>query len=171
MRRNRTLVAAALALAGSVTAGAAHALPTFPAALASHLGTSHVPDCPVCHQGTPTKGTATTPLAIALQSRGLTASDPSSINAALDALAADKTDSDGDGISDVDELKKGFDPNFPSYPDGGPIPGGVVPSTLTPSYGCTIAGRSLGAGTARGGRGVVLLGVAALLATRRRKRR
>jgi hypothetical protein len=135
MRTKRTLLAAALVLVPAV----ARAMPTFPSAIATHLGSQHVPDCTVCHQGTPTKGTATTPLAVAMQSRGLTSSNPSSIYSSLDALAADHVDSDGDGIQDVDELKNGWDPNFPSYPDGGPIPGGVMPSTLTPSYGCTVA--------------------------------
>jgi hypothetical protein len=164
MRMQRTLLAAALVLTPAI----ARAMPTFPAALASHLGTSHVPDCPVCHQGTPTKGTAITPLAVALQSRGLTAADPGSINAALDALAADHTDSDGDGILDVDELKKGWDPNFPSYPDGGNIPGGVVPSTLTPSYGCALV-----RGSAHRFPADALLGPAALalLGVRRRRSR
>lgn len=155
------VLAAALVLAPAV----AHGMPSFPVAIATHLGTSHVPDCTVCHQGTQTTGTAVMPLAVALQSRGLTATNPSSINTALDALAADHTDSDGDGIPDVDELKKGWDPNFPSYPDGGNIPGGVIPSTLTPSYGCALA-RSDGHLAAVGA--LLWSGVLALLCLRRR---
>ncbi len=127
--------------------GAALALPQFPGAVQDHIGVPCEPLCTLCHQGTPSSGTATTDFVLALQDRGFATSD-ATLQSALDALAADDVDSDDDGVGDVEELVGGEDPN----------PGGLVfCDLLTPSYGClSTAGRAPGAGEA-------LLGFLALL--------
>jgi hypothetical protein len=108
----------------SVLAAPAAASPGVPAEIAAHLG-APTPPCTICHQGTPGLGTATTAFATALKARGLVPGNLASLDTALDALAAEGHDSNGNGISDIDELKAGNDPNA--------LTGG---STVTPTYGC-----------------------------------
>jgi len=60
-----------------------------------------------------------------MRSRGLVSQNIASLDTALDALAAERTDSDHDGVPDIDELEAGSDPNVAG--------GGSVPP---PSYGC-----------------------------------
>ncbi len=67
----------------------------------------------------------TTPFGTSMRARGLVAQNTQSLDTALDALAAEHTDSDGDGVGDIDELKAGTNPNSAG--------GGVVPP---PTYGC-----------------------------------
>jgi len=153
-----------------VLAGSARATPNFPQAIATHLGTSHVPPCSICHQGPETQGTATTPFAVSMLSRGLQPYQESALTTALDALAGEQTDSDGDGYPDLEELKNGWDPNFPSLPDGGDVPGGVRPNVLIPSYGCAIGRARAGASVEGSALGVLFAGVALVLRRRRRLR-
>ena len=49
-----------------------------------------------------------------MMSRGLVAQNLASLDTALDALAAEHTDSDGDGVPDIDELRTGSDPTWPA---------------------------------------------------------
>lgn len=111
--------------------GATHlmlASPTFPGALESDLGLDTPPDCSLCHAGGATgSATATTPFATAMRDRGMVAGDTQSVSAALQQLEADQVDSDGDGATDVDELRAGTDPN------------GAGELAL-PTYGCASAG-------------------------------
>lgn len=104
----------------------AHASPIYPGIVASVVGAPHSPPCTVCHE-TPSGGlgTATKPLAVYLRSRGLVANDEGSLRNALAAAAAEKHDSDGDGVSDVDELKAGTDPNVVG-----------TDALAPPEYGC-----------------------------------
>jgi hypothetical protein len=78
---------------------------------------------------------------------GLLYSDPSTITAALDALAAAGTDSDCDGTSDIQKLKEGRDPSTGNYIDGSgranPAPNAVCAAggdagtgPVIPVYGC-----------------------------------
>jgi hypothetical protein len=46
-----------------------------------------------------------------LRSRGLVSQNLASLDTALDALDAERTDSDHDGVPVIDELKAGSDPN------------------------------------------------------------
>jgi thrombospondin type 3 repeat protein len=114
-------------LAVTVLAAAlAHASSIFPPEVRTHLALSYTPACTLCHN-TPSGGfgTVTTPFGKSMIARGLVAQNLQSLDTALDALAAEKKDSDGDGVPDIDELKAGTDPNVAG--------GGTYPP---PSYGC-----------------------------------
>lgn len=149
-RRLAAVVSLGVTLAGSAVA---RATPNFPDVVASKLNLASPPACALCHAGNPGAGTATTPFAVTLQSRGARAYDEASLELALDAIAAEGKDSDGDGIPDVDELKAGGDPNAA---DG--------ESTISPEYGCSSAG-SLPEGSPVV---AVALGIVALVFPRRR---
>ena len=120
--------AAALALI-AVPAGAT---PNFPSAIASHLGLATSPDCTLCHVGPTQVGTVVTPFGTSMRARGLVMYDEKSLTTALDALAAEKKDSDGDGTPDIDELRAGTDPNTAG--DGTGASGTAAPAE--PRYGC-----------------------------------
>ncbi|RME20201.1 MAG: hypothetical protein D6798_20985 [Deltaproteobacteria bacterium] len=89
-----------------------------------------------------------------MMDRGMT-TDMASLSMALDMMAADGVDSDGDGIIDTEELALGMNPN-----------GGAdycADGQVGPSYGCLSS-----AATARGGFLAALLSLGAMLARRRR---
>ena len=144
-------------LPGLVLLGAtsARATPTFPGVIQKELGLSSTPQCAVCHQGGQTAvGTVTTPFGAALRGKGLVFYNDASLRTALGALAAENVDSDGDGMSDVEELKADRDPNKNDATGG--IDTGLPPE---PFYGCAAAPGAPGA--------LVLLGLGLL--RRRRK--
>jgi hypothetical protein len=126
MHRRWTLLAIPLVLA---LASTAEAQPEYPSAIEQHLGLGYTVPCSVCHdKGNTGSGTVTTPFGWAMRGQGLVADDPSSVNAALDALKSAKTDSDGDGADDIAELVAGTDPN-----SAGSVP---FPNGTQPGYGC-----------------------------------
>ncbi len=93
-------------------AAPAAATGAFPNTIRDTLGLDAAPACTVCHTDPGGgAGTATTPFAESLVAAGLEAFDRPSLEAALATLEADGTDSDGDGVSDIDELVAGTDPN------------------------------------------------------------
>ena len=109
-----------------VVGGLAHGSSIYPPEVRAHLSLSYTPACTLCHETESGGfGTVTTPFGRSMMARGLVAQNLGSLDTALDALAAEHTDSDGDGVPDIDELKAGSDPNVA----GG---GSVTP----PSYGC-----------------------------------
>lgn len=119
-----TIVVASLLL----IAGSASATPNFPPEMNGHLTLGYEPPCSVCHlNGVTGLGTVTTPFGVSMRARGCVANDTGSLDTALDALAAEGTDSDSDGVGDIQELKDGTDPN---------VAGGAGASTLKPVYGC-----------------------------------
>ncbi len=88
------------------------ASPPFPAEIQAHLALSKAPDCLICHTTEAGgMGTATTKFAAAMKQAGLQVENIPSLAAALDTLAANNTDSNADGISDIQALKDGMDPN------------------------------------------------------------
>ncbi|MEP7050224.1 MAG: thrombospondin type 3 repeat-containing protein [Pseudomonadota bacterium] len=146
--------ALALALASLAWAPTARAEREFPVIIQSDLALSYEVPCSVCHLKENTgAATARTPFALALKARDFT--DGQSLGTALARLKSDDFDTDGDGVSDVAELKAGTDPN--SAADASLI------DAQEPGYGC--------GGSAPHGRssGQAALGVAALawLLTRR----
>lgn len=134
----------------------ASATPSFPDTIASHLGSERAPDCAICHEGATQRGTVTTLFGSALRARGLVAYDDPSLRTALDALSAEKRDSDGDGAPDIDEVRAGRDP---SAAEGTP--------SDSPTYGCAVSATLPSEAL---GRAALLVAVASWLIRRRRRR-
>jgi MYXO-CTERM domain-containing protein len=156
MARTAKLIAALAATAAVSIPAVARAKPEFPPDIARHLSATEAPACSVCHLEGKTGGiTVVTPFAFALRAHGFTDST-STLNAALDQMDTDGTDSDGDGVSDVAELRAGTDPNSP-------VPGAT---TADPRYGCEIVSSGGHAGWA----GLVAIFAAVVLRRRRRAR-
>jgi hypothetical protein len=158
------------------SSGVASATPNFPPEIMSHLSLAALPDCTLCHtdgdQGG--KGTANTPFALNMKTRGLVEFDSSSLDAALDKMATDRVDSAGDCLDDIDELKAGNDPNQPD-PAGSCADAGVdqaaappvnSPPPQAPTYGC---GARIAAKNSNDDSFVALAVVAGLALARRRR--
>ena len=125
----------------------------FPGTIKTKYSLAAEPPCAICHtNGITGIGTVNTPFGTAMRMHGLVAGSDASLNTALDAMAAANVDSDGDGVTDVDELKAGHDPNV----------FGPVPLQVEPAYGCASA-RGIGLW------GFVALAVLFWIRTRRRR--
>jgi N-acetylmuramoyl-L-alanine amidase len=102
--------------------------------------------CDLCHKGVPSKPTVTQPFSVSLKAKGAIPEDVEKLNAALDALATEKIDSDKDGVDDITELKNGTNPNKADAvvaTDGGTggADGGTVgPKPTDPGFGCSVTG-------------------------------
>jgi uncharacterized protein (TIGR03382 family) len=157
-----SLVSVLVATALLVVPSLADASSSFPPAIQSHLGApTPIPACIVCHDtASGGSGTANRVFALSTKKNGLLSADVNSLNKSLDALAAAKTDSDSDGMSDIDELKAGRDPSVPEC-DGGSQCGSV--SKIV--YGCSST--SDAPTTA----GAAMLALVALALVRRRRAR
>lgn len=127
------LLLLALAAAAPLTA---RATPDFPATIARDLQLSAPPACTICHATNEGgAGTVVKPFGKYLVSRGLAPFDESSLAGALAAAEGEHHDTDGDGISDVDALKQGLDPNGSSS---------SAPRVEDPSFGCSATGGGAG---------------------------
>ncbi len=138
----------------------AHAKPQFRDAIAARLAAPPgTPACSVCHLGGKTSGaTVDTPFAWTMRAHGLTDS-LASVVPAVDGVAADKVDSDGDGVPDTVEISRGTDPNEP----------GTATDVQDPQLGCQVGGA--GGRPPAGGAAALLAGAGAWLVRRRRARR
>ncbi len=123
----RSPLSLGLGLCVVLVAPAARATENFPGVIATKLGVS-APACTICHTSNAGgRGTVTTPFGVSLRSRGAVAYDEAALATALDALAGENKDSDGDGTGDIAELRAGGDPNVGA--GGG--------DTIVPEYGCS----------------------------------
>jgi MYXO-CTERM domain-containing protein len=114
-----TLVAA---LAVSTVAFDVSASPHFPTVLQRELGSECAPACTLCHwTEAGGSGKVTRTFGLAMMEAGLQPHDDKALSAALAQLEVDGTDSDGDGMGDVKQLRSGLNPN-----DGTPLCHGPV---------------------------------------------
>lgn len=106
---------------------------SYPGVIISELRLEQTYDCRLCHQNFVLEKKATiTPFVLSLKQRGLVILNDASLRTALAQNEADLVDSDGDGCTDIAELKAGEDPNVVSCgQDGG------TPPIAPPHYGCT----------------------------------
>ena len=100
---------AALAL-GLVFARNAAAMATFPAEIQKHLNLTYTPPCTLCHATMAGGGLMATKFGQSMVAAGLTV-NIATLDPALDALNANKTDSDGDGTPDIQAMQEGIDPS------------------------------------------------------------
>ena len=125
-------VSALIALATST----ARATPDFPPVIASKLGLGREPECVLCHSTNEgKKDTIITSFGRKVQAYGLKSYDPSTLATILDQMRDAKDDTDHDGMSDIDEIKAGRDPNIND------ITGEPPEDYPPPVYGCHAGGR------------------------------
>lgn len=110
-----------LAILGTALPASSQARPGFPGEIQQHLGLDSEPSCLLCHGSKQGGGPVTQPFGLAMLDAGLTSSGNESLTSALDKLDADKTDSNGDGVPDIQGLKQHIMP---------------VPSKEPIEYGC-----------------------------------
>lgn len=140
-----------LVLIGALTfsglhAGSARASDSYPQKVQTAAGSPCPPPCTVCHLTTNGgTGTALKPFAESMiDFGGLEGEDADLVAPAVQSLRDEQIDSDGDGVSDIDELAAGRDPNVtgegelcgPTYGCGarvepeGPIDGYAIAAAL-----------------------------------------
>ena len=112
LARKLHLVVIAAAMAVALHAVPAWASETFPARIQKDLGLDEKPDCILCHETEKgEKNTVTRAFGKSMRKAGLAAGSLGSLDAALRRLEMNETDSDGDGVPDIEELKTGRNPN------------------------------------------------------------
>lgn len=120
-------VAALILLTG---AAQAFATSTYPGKIQEEVKSPGLPDCTICHlTSAGGANTVERPFGLAMKNHGLTGNNNlTALVSALNAVKDDKVDSNGNGVSDYDELKAGTNPNP------------VSAEAPTLNYGCSSAG-------------------------------
>jgi hypothetical protein len=127
-KTKQRLVLGLLTLEGLGRSSLAQAKSEFPGEIKNSYGLAYDVPCSVCHvKGNTGSATPITPFALSLRARGLTG-DNQSLSSALSKLESDAVDSDGDGVTDVNELKAGTDPNSSANAS--------IINDQDPGYGC-----------------------------------
>jgi MYXO-CTERM domain-containing protein len=111
------------------------ATPNFPDVIAAHLGAAAPPSCQVCHNGRTGAGTVTRAFGASMRERGLVPYNADSLKSALDRMAKDGVDSNGDAVIDTEALKKGEDPNVSAGGEEGAQP--IGDRSPRPEFGCS----------------------------------
>jgi hypothetical protein len=151
----RDLVTAASTAVVLGLAGVAGATPQYPGALDQELMTScpePLSRCLICHTTAAGGKTAFQVFALRLKDNGFyRPNDPGGLRATLRVLALSNPDSDGDGVSDLDELRQCRNPSggeFDSGPDYGCDGAHVAPAPALDGWGlgaAALVGLGLGA--------------------------
>ena len=120
-----------------LAAQAARASAGYPTAIGEHLPIVYSPPCSLCHvEGKTGPGTAETPFARSARAHGLEGGNVDLVGIALDGPMRDGTDSDRDGVSDIQELLAGTDPNVAGAQS--------IEVRADPTSGCSSAGDAFG---------------------------
>jgi hypothetical protein len=121
---------AALALVALAPASA-RATENFPGTISAALGTDVDPPCTLCHAtALGQKGNVVRPFGTRVLAYGLTPNDADSLKVILGKMREAHDDSDRDGVSDIDELTQGTDPNIND------VTGLPPEDSAPPEFGC-----------------------------------
>ena len=146
----------------------AWAVPRSPVSIQEQLGLSYQPPCSICHtgNGVPNAGDVTSPFAKSMLANGLIPNNRPAMNAALAALEAAHIDSDGDGFTDIAELRIGLDPSVGDVTPPAAAPAASGDADTASRRGCST---SPGASPSFSLGAWLVLGIA-LMGLRRRRR-
>lgn len=103
----------------------AWAEPGFPLEIQNHLKLNYTPPCTFCHATPQGAGPVTTKFGQSMLGAGMT-TNVATVGPALDTLNANHTDSDGDGMPDIQQIQAGLDPST----------GMSQPNVPAERYGC-----------------------------------
>jgi MYXO-CTERM domain-containing protein len=158
--RFRLALASAAALLALAWPGAAMATPTFPGVIQRFVGSAMPPPCTICHNN-PSGGigTVTTTFGKYMRMRGLVLLDENSLRVALMAAQGEMHISNSDGITDLDALRAGEDPNNPKA--------SASTEASPPNFGC---GAQIAASTDAGNGAAIPLVLIGGIGVRRRRR-